>query len=108
MAAHSASIRLGIDLGNSGIRVAYVYPDGERVVVTVPVSLGARLPICEQMPINDPYLPPFFPGLLQRLEPGFGIRIGHELHTTASLVTNWLERTVEIARDFSGAEVDGI
>ena len=111
MTVQSAAIRLGIDLGNTRVRAAYVFPDGGRTVVTLPVSpgpFGGRLPICERLPVNDPYLPPFFPGLSQRIERDFDVRVGHDRRTTMQLISHIVVHTADMARNFSGAIVDGI
>ena len=111
MTAQSPGIRLGVDLGNTGIKVAYVYPDGGRAVVALPVGptqAGARLPMCEHLPVNDQYVPPFFPGLTQRIEKDFIVRVGHERRTTAQLVADAMAAMVATARNYSGATVEGI
>ena len=111
MTVQSAAIRLGIDLGNTRVRAAYVFPDGGRTAVTLPVSpgpFGGRLPICERLPVNDPYLPPFFPGLSQRIERDFDVRVGHDRRTTMQLISHIVVHTADMARNFSGAIVDGI
>jgi|SRR5580693_8173674 molecular chaperone DnaK (HSP70) len=110
-ASPRTSIRLGIDLGSTTFRVAYVHPGTEKAVVSVPLTLEQFrpcFPIAEQMPSNDLYVPRFFPGLLQRLQPQFELSLFGKHHRTRDIAAQLLSKAVVEAQKFAGREIDGL
>jgi molecular chaperone DnaK (HSP70) len=110
-ASPRTSIRVGIDLGSTTFRVAYVHPGTEKAVVSVPLTLEQFrpcFPIAEQLPSNDLYVPRFFPGLLQRLQPQFELSLFGKHHRTRDIAAQLLSKAVVEAQKFAGREIDGL
>jgi len=103
-------IRVGIDLGSTTCRVAYVYPE-EAAVVPVPLTMDQFqpvFPIADRIPINEMYISNFFPGVVQRLQPGFSITFAGQPRDIGEILAMILHRVVDAASAFTGSEVDSL
>ena len=104
-------IQVGVDLGCTTCRVAYLYPGEERAIVPVPLTLEKFrpvFPILEQVPTNRMYASCFFPGLLQRLVPDFSIAVSGQALTMRDVLRSILGQVTRAASTFSGSPVDGL
>jgi len=104
-------IQVGVDLGCTRCRVAYLYPGEERDIVPVPLTLEKFrpvFPILEQVPTHRMYSSSFFPGLLQRVVPEFGIAVSGQPQTIDQLLQSILAQVLQASRTFSGTDVDGL
>lgn len=106
----SSTINLGIDLGSTTFRAAYVLPD-EDVVVPVPVARERVLsifPIAEKFAINQMYCSLFFPGVVQRLQAGFPIMLGSANLEMQQVINQGVARLVQVAESYSGSRVASV
>jgi molecular chaperone DnaK (HSP70) len=105
-----SAIRVGIDLGSTTCRVAYVYPE-ESAVVPVPLTVDQFqpvFPIADKIPVNEMYISNFFPGVVQRLQPGFSITFAGQPQDIGQILTIVLQRVVDAAAAFTGSEVESL
>ncbi|MFC1660762.1 Hsp70 family protein [Gemmatimonadota bacterium] len=105
-----SGIRVGIDLGSTTCRVAYVFPE-EAAVVPVPLTMDQFqpvFPIADRIPINEMYISNFFPGVVQRLQPGFSITFAGQPRDIGQILALILGRVVDAAAAFTGSEVDSL
>ena len=103
------AVQLGIDVGSAIFRAAYVYPDEERTVVPVPITLKdfrPCFPIIERQPTNDAYRPRFFPGFVQRLDPTFELTLSGRIQTAREVLTDLFAQTVAATRNFAARSID--
>ncbi|MBN1418051.1 MAG: Hsp70 family protein [Planctomycetes bacterium] len=109
-AEEKKAIQVGVDLGSTTYRAAYVYPGDRTAVVPVPLPserFRPFFPIAEQIPTAKMYVSDFFPGIVQRLSPEFPLNIyGNEMRMN-EVIETILQQVIKAARSFSGCPVDG-
>jgi hypothetical protein len=104
-------IRLGIDLGSTIFRAAYVHPEDEHALVTVPISIDEFrpcFPIAERLHFNEVYISRYFPSLIQRLDREFELSFGGRVRTATDLLAELVVRTVEAARNYAARDVEAL
>jgi hypothetical protein len=111
MTRSNTPIRLGIDLGSTLFRVAYVHPEDDQALVTVPISIEdfrPCFPIAERLPSNELYVSRYFPSLIQRLDHEFDLDFGERRRGTQDVLAELVTRAVESAREYTACDVAGI
>jgi hypothetical protein len=105
-------VKMGIDVGSRIFRVAYVFPDEEQAVVTIPISLDMfrpYFPITETMPTNDLYAGRFFPGFTQRLDREIYLNFsGAAKRSIWEIATDIIKQVLDASESFAGTTISGL